>query len=140
MANDLVKKPSSELSPMEMGIELFKLRQLKKEAESRIKIIQSQILEKMKELELEQVKTKSYTLYRTTYPTWKVTDDEAATEALKEKKIPVYTKVALDMSRMKLVLDGLCERGEAVDGIEYGGRDYVGIRESKKVKKDEQES
>jgi len=112
------------------------LRQVKKQAEERIKIIQAQILEKMKELELEQVKTKSYTLYRTTYPTWKVIDDEAAANSLAEMKIPVHTKIALDMGKMKAVLDGLREDEVAVDGVEYGGRDYVGIREAKSTKKE----
>jgi hypothetical protein len=136
MTDELIEKPSNELSPMEMGVQLFKLRQVKKQAEERIKIIQAQILEKMKELELEQVKTKSYTLYRTTYPTWKVIDDEAAANSLAEMKIPVHTKIALDMGKMKAVLDGLREDEVAVDGVEYGGRDYVGIREAKSTKKE----
>ena len=118
--------------PMEIAGEVMKLEQLKKQVDERLREYKRQLLEKMLELDVVQLKTGDYTLSRKQYKRVKVTNDEQATRDLEKMGVPVETKTVLDMNLMKIPLRNLLDEGKEIEGVEEVKTDYVSVRLAKK--------
>ena len=130
MTDQLIEKPS--MSQMEVAQEVMKLEKLKREIDARLKEHKSALLKVMTELDVLQLKTGTYTLYRASRTWVKVTDDEALEQSLIDLDVPVDTKKVVDMDTMKIPVKGLLEDGTELDGATLGSSEYVSVRLAKK--------
>ena len=129
MADEMVKQDKT-LSPFEMGKQLYKLEQMKKEIEDRLPILRAGLLETMKELKVLTLKTEEYTISKVSYNRLVVTDDEAAKLSLEKNNVKVAWK--LDMPQMKTSIRALLKEGIEFDGITPTATEFVSVRLTKK--------
>lgn len=116
------------LTPVEMGKQIVKMEQLKRELDYKLKTMKDNLLHIMQDTDVLSIKTGSYTLSRKTYRRVKVVDDELAAKDLKARGVPVTTKVVLDMSQMNIPLtELLVKQRETIDGVELTETEYVSM-------------
>lgn len=129
MADKIVKSEAS-LAPIEMAQQLYKLEELKRDVEDRLRVLKAGLLETMNGLGVLTLKTKEYTISRKTYNRVIVNDDEAAKLSLEKMDVPV--KMKLDMAYMREPVKLLIEQGKTIEGITTAVTDFVSVRPTKK--------
>lgn len=98
--NDLFSVPTSELTVLQAADSVMKLQQLQKQIDERLPELRATLLQKLKENDVEQLKTGSYTISRVRRVTPIIEDEQEVFDALNEAKIPISSSFTVKPDKM----------------------------------------
>lgn len=118
-------------SPMAKAARLFELQTLLKEIKPEIDALKLDLLNVMQSLDVQTLKTGTYTLSKAKRITPRIEDFETLKKSLTEQQIPFET-VETFAPFMTDVFKRAVEEGRKLDGLDALETEYVSIRVAKK--------
>lgn len=118
---------TNKLIPIEMVDKLIKLEAEEKKIKKQIQIYREQLLTLTQELDVLQLKTGHYTIYRAKRITPKVLSVKTLKDSLDKEQIPYETEEAFT-PQMSVMFRELAKQKKELDGLDYIETEYVGIR------------
>lgn len=128
MIENQIEQPQSLSTPNDIVFDLMRLESLEKKIKTTIDERKSQLLARMQELGVKQLKTDNYTLSLARRVTPKVIDFETVKQSLEDKNIP-YTVKEVFGDEMKDVF----KQVQDLDGLEVKETEYLLIRPVKET-------
>ncbi len=117
-------------TPAEKAAQLLKLKDVKKQVDSRIEALQAELLAVAQETGIQTIKTAEFTLSVATRVTPKVADYEKLKESLDEAGIPYSVRETFG-EEMNSVFKALLKSDNAPAGLGGTVTEYIAIRTTK---------